>query len=454
LPLPVKLFLLESSYALSSVDTPNMTSPCFFSSPFNSAAHREYVQTTFYERSKKRKRENTSDTSDEDEPTVHAEHGATASTSDRRPSTTAEEVARGKQFEEDDRDDFDSDFPHTSFVSQRIPSRSLPPSKLTRELANLNPPLHRASGGNPKDSPESQQSGLKQQHLAVLTTIMHKSLMQGNYMRAGRAWGLLLRAEIKGRPMDLRSNGLWGLGAEILLQSDVRVKNGQNNHIDYTREGFDNAKAYYHRLILQYPWRKWHPDALSSLHFYPAMFALWVSFVYDGHREALEELPRGSLTPSKDEVNSEDFEVEPANAKRQAIRDSTLRSAEEIAGRLDDILMSFPYSDSASLWSLGGMIARWMSDLCLPHSKKYMQDHFTAGGEDNAQLASQNATSIEDERALRARLSGIVDEGRLERSSQYLEKSTRAFAAARRLRDGLADGFEDPPLDDNRMPLD
>jgi len=429
-----------------------MNSPIFFSSPFNSAPHCEYVQTTFYERLKKRKRENSSDPSDEDEPTVNTALGVTASTSDRWPYISAEEVAGGKNFEEDDHDDHDSDFPHTSYISQRIPNRSLPPSKLTRELANLKPPLHPASGGNSKDGLESQQLGLKQQHLAVLTTIMHKSLMQGNYMRAGRAWGLLLRAEIKGRPMDLRSNGLWSLGAEILLQSDNQVKRGQKNHVDFTREGFDNAKAYYQRLILQYPWKKWHPDALSSLHFYPAMFALWVGFVYDQHHEALEGLSQGSLTSSEEEVNSEDFEEEPANAKRQAIRNSTLRSAQEIAGRLDDTLMSFPYSDSASLWSLGGMMARWMSDLCLPYSKQYMQDSFTARGENNDQLAGDNA--IEDERTLHARWSGIVDEGRLEQGSQYLEKSTRAFAAARRLRDGLADGFEISPLDDNRMPLE
>ncbi|MCJ1251395.1 hypothetical protein MMC30_008628 [Trapelia coarctata] len=422
-----------------------MTAPFYFSSPFSSAAHLEYTQTSFYDRSKKRKRDESSDPSDEDEPTVNAEFSVTGSTSKRRPYTSADELARGKKFEEGDRDDNDSDFPHTSFISQRIPIRSLPPSKLRRELANLNLPLHTASGGSSKETLESRQSGLKQQHLAVLTTIMHRSLMQGNYMRAGRAWGLLLRAEVKGRPMDLRSNGLWSLGAEILVQSDLQAKRTQDHHLAFTREGFGNARAYYQRLILQYPWKKWYPDSLSSLHFYPAMFALWISFVYDRHREALGALPRGSLTPSEDGINSEGTE------QRHAIGTATLRSAHEIAERLDDILLSFPYSDSASLWSLRGMVARWMSDLCLTDPN----EHRTVATEsDNFRMPSEDEMFSGYNLRFRTRLAGYIDEERLEESKKYLEKSTKAFETAKKLGHRSGDGFEVRPLDDDAMPVE
>lgn len=425
-----------------------MTHPFYFSSPFNSAAHLEYTQTSFYKRSKKRKRDEPSDLSDEDEPTVHNEVCVTGSAPDRRPNTSVDELARGKKFEEGGRDDYDSDFPHTSFISQRIPMRSLPPSKLTWELANLSPPLLTVSGGTSRETLESQQSGLKQQHLAVLTTIMHRSLLQGNYMRAGRAWGLLLRAEVRGRPMDLRSNGLWSLGAEILLQSDVQVKRSQDNHTDFTREGFESARAYYERLILQYPWKKWHPDALSSLHFYPAMFALWISFIYDRHLGALQALPRESLTPSEDGTNTDDIAEEPAIAKRQAIRTSTLRSAQEIAERLDDILLSFPYSDSASLWSLGGMVARWMSDLSLANWKSQEAEG------DNDRTPGEHEKLPGYDSRLRTRFAENGDQERLEESKKYLSKSVRAFETARKLGDGLSDGFEVPLFDDNPMPVE
>ena len=438
--------LLLFPYVFSPVGTLNMTSPFYFSSPFNSAAHLEYTQTSYYEKSKKRKRDETSDLSDEDEPTVHAESALTGA-SDRWPYTSANELAKGKNFEEGDHGDYDSNFPHTSFVSQRVPTRSLAPSKLTRELANLNPPLYAAWGASSTATLESQQSGLKQQHLAVLTTIMHRSLLQGNYMRAGRAWGLLLRAEVKGRPMDLRSNGLWSLGAEILLQND-QVRRSQDNHMDFTREGFKSARAYYQRLILQYPWRKWHPDALSSIHFYPAMFALWISFVYDRHREALEALPQGGLTPTENAINDDDIEEVPTVSE---IRTATLRSAQEIAERLGDILLSFPYSDNVSLWSLEGMVAGWISDLCLADARK----HRTSAKEDyHSRIHNEEETAPGYEWRLGTRLAGTVDEERLEESAKYLERSKRAFEIARKLRDGTDESLEVSSLDLNPMPVE
>ena len=430
-----------------------MTSPFYFSFPFNSAAHQDYTQTTFYGRSKKRKRDDSSDLSNEDGPVVHTQSSATGSTADPRPypHTSADELAEGKKFEEDDREDCDSYFPHIPFISQRVANHTLPPSNLARELASLNPPLHTAAGGDVQRTVKSQQSGLRQQHLAVLTTIMHRSLMEGNYMRAGRAWGLLLRAEVKGRPIDLRSNGLWGLGAELLLQGDIQRKMASDNHMDFTREGFEKARSYYQRLILQYPWKRWHSDTLSSLHFYPAMFALWISSVYDRHREALEELPWRLLTPSEYGIGPEDIEEESSAAKREAIRSSTFRSAQEIAERLDDILLCFPYSDSASLWRIGGMVARWMSDLCFADSKDHMA---TVGENNNGDIPGEDETSQGYELRLRTRLARNAIEERLEESEKYLEKSTRAFDTARNLKDGLGDGSGFPPIDGNSMPVD
>ena len=227
------------------------------------------------------------------------------------------------------------------------------------------------------DKSKSHTTGLRKQHLAALMAVLHRCLMEGDYLRAGRAWGMLLRAETYGHTMDVRTYGRWGIGAEILLfrdaqrfqqhhpQADGAEASNDQSAADYLQatldpsslfsiEGFRKARGYYERLILQYPYRKTMPNAVSSLDFYPAMFSLWIYAVQSEHTAMLSNPGASGPDVGSDGVG-EDQEIR--------IRHATCRTASEIATHLDELLVSPPYSDQASLWRLRGMVDLWIADL-------------------------------------------------------------------------------------------
>lgn len=220
--------------------------------------------------------------------------------------------------------------------------------------------------------------GMRRQHLAALTTVLHRCMLEGDYVRAGRAWGTLLRVDLEGHSMDLRTDGSWGIGAEILMfrasqlarnqvqelnnqredsseESDSIERPAEYNTVSFfSRDGFLKAKDYYERLILQYPYRKAAPHTVSSLDFYPAMFGLWIYSIQEQSKttyNAAREDDRGELQ------QEEDAEIH-ARIQRQA-----LEQAAEISARLDELLVSPPYSDHPKLWRLRGMVAVWEADL-------------------------------------------------------------------------------------------
>lgn len=223
---------------------------------------------------------------------------------------------------------------------------------------------------------------LRHQHLAVVTAIVHRCLLQGDFQRAGRAMGLLLRSEIgKGEYFDIRADGRWGIGAEILLRRGESGGNSLNSSHSSTDEGFEAAKDYYERLILQYPYRKSHPHAVSAIHFYPAMFSLWIYQVQCRSKRAREQLQRlGSPKErSPDSAHGElnqaiDAEEEHADADEESgrndrkgregeIRVTELRQALEIAARMDQLMVSPPYDKNVPLLKFRGMVALWIGDL-------------------------------------------------------------------------------------------
>ena len=367
-----------------------MTTGIYFSSLFNTVAH-GHAQSYFYEGSRKRKRDDDTESLNE-ELTDYATHNAML---EQQSDTEANAALSLVDIQTDSEDNLNS-----RVWSQPATSRSIAPSKLEQKLADLKPPLCLGPDNHTGNPLGTRQPALKHQHLAVLTTIMHKCLLKGDYMRAGRAWGLLPRAEIYGRPPELRSSGLWSLGADVLLHRNAKArivprehikdlegdaasytgKDSEEGHghitaIRSTQAGFKQAKAYFERLILQYPWRKWLRGSISSLHFYPVMFGLWISVVQDQRRHALARLSYDSDDSGKDPNNLSENIKESCQAKEDAIRLTILHSAEEIFEDLRKLLDSFPYSDHASLWILKGKVSLWLSDLCLPRPT----DHLEAG---------------------------------------------------------------------------
>ncbi|KAK2740754.1 hypothetical protein FQN57_005986 [Myotisia sp. PD_48] len=312
--------------------------------------------------------------------------------------------------------------------------------RMEKELAQLNPPLYLA-GGNP-----TKKNTLRFRHLAVITTILHRCLMEQDYIRAGRAWGLILRDEFGGHPIDVRAGGRWGIGAEILLWQDQDFS--QDNGIGeteirqrkwFTRIGFEKAKEYYERLILQYPYRKTSPNALSPLQFYPAMFGLWISLVQEESRkkreQAMDDEDNASFRDQNDDhedrmsTRSDRMAENPdhdrwQDPKTKILTDARTRELEEaqqIASQMDNLLASPPFSDDHQLLNLRAMVSQWIGDL-------YVFSVCPRDGDDDS--TSENGYENEDrmkteEGPLEPRLKRLeVQSAKERRSSENMKANT------------------------------
>lgn len=255
---------------------------------------------------------------------------------------------------------------------------------ISDELATLNSPLYVAMRRVPAATAEqsSRSTGLRQHHLSTITAILHRYLLEGDYIRAGRAWAMLLRAEQNGHSMDLRTHGRWGVGAEILMKRESQMAqktlahgvfevSSSTSNLGVKAESMEKAKEYYERIVLQYPYRKAFPNAIGPQNFSIAMFSLWIYTVKERSTVALMTV--GSSDRDIDETDAEENDdvqrsstliMEPDRyRKHEQVRGDTLQSAHEIATRLDGLLVSPPYSDNARFWKLYGEILLWIADL-------------------------------------------------------------------------------------------
>jgi hypothetical protein len=176
----------------------------------------------------------------------------------------------------------------------------------------------------------SKEISLREKHQGVMKAILHRLLEEGDYYLAGRTWGLLLRSMLDTRPSNMRKDGQWGIGAEILLQ--------RGNNTDFARnESFRTAREYYERLILQFPAaRSQREDPNNASLFYPAMFSLWI----------YETCDRAKRCDSRSQARAIELE-----------------GAKEIKQRLDRLFLSPPYDRSAELRELHRMVESWIADL-------------------------------------------------------------------------------------------
>lgn len=384
-----------------------MSPASLFSLPLNPSQLPRSLRASLDEKSRKRKREK-DDLEDGLKPEEETSDAGSSQDASHRDVSSAAALSPDEAFQYRvagqplDRDLPGRHFPHASADIDERPSETrAAEATVWKELAELSPPLYapRSSLATGPSAEESQPGvGLRLRHLAVLTTILHRCLLEGNFVRAGRAWGMLLRSEIHGRPMDLRAQGRWGIGAEILMWRDAQLAEGREmrgasssssdeDHekerpehfkLQFSKEGFDKARQYYERLILQYPYRKTFPDAASPMDFYPAMFGLWIYSTQEEirmGRERLSDLYQDSGSDDDQLYDDSASETNPTTrGKRQEMRQfeqlkdlrkHELQQAEEIAARLDELLLSPPYSDSHNLLSIRGMVALWVGDLSL-----------------------------------------------------------------------------------------
>ena len=274
---------------------------------------------------------------------------------------------------------------------------------------------------------------------------------------------MILRAESGGKGVHLRKEGRWGIGAEILLRRCTGTSildgasgwgkgeesNKQNEYLKqgmgarFSRQGLENAKEYYERLILQYQFRKWVPHSVSSLDFYPAMFGTWIYMVQaeykagqNGSHEQLDaSLSQGNHLSRSEPTPSPDRQDRLHASGLENIRKKTLEEAEEVAARMDELMLSPPYSDSLQLWSLRGMVSLWISDLCMvpfPTADRTAND---GGTEQNIENTAESSIWRRN-----------YDQS--QRRNDEIRKAKAAFEKARR---GGADGemsFLEDSIDD------
>ena len=96
-------------------------------------------------------------------------------------------------------------FPHAH------PANKDGPSRFEYDLRHQLKPSYASSSMR---NDVSANRSLHQQHMAVITTILHRSLLEKDYVRAGRVLGMILRDKTGGRSIDVRAEGRWGIGAE------------------------------------------------------------------------------------------------------------------------------------------------------------------------------------------------------------------------------------------------
>ncbi|KAL5339558.1 extracellular mutant protein 11-domain-containing protein [Aspergillus crustosus] len=356
-------------------------------------------------------------------------------------------------------------FPHgpAKETNRRVETRR----SILKQASALSPPLY---------TPQSaaHQGNLRLRHLAVLTSMLHRCLLGGDYIRAGRAWGLVIREHFGGRPIDVRTEDRWGIGAEILLRKDHQISsalaedpesgsgqhrggNGKLTKLLFTRKGFEDAKEYYETLIVLHPYQKTAPNAISALHFYLAMFGLWIYITQEESktaRSALDERDPASFGEASDDddVDSENDSHTGWRDRHQRlaadIRANELTEADRIAGRMDGIITSPPYSDSPELLELRAMVSLWIADLLVSSLSSGQSDddnesdHGRSGLDDDNDvfMAPAQPDSVQARRERRLAM---------EKRQLELAKSEEFMDKARQRRRGVSSKLESLHIDDD-----
>ena len=355
-----------------------------FAATYRPHASRSKPAATFRQSLRKRKRYRDSSSQD----------SAASDATEIPPFKTYPELDRGlleanasdissDSSDAEEREESEENFPH-AYRSRDRATMLLDKDHLTKELEGLkldpNSQLGRVEDKRPR-----QQPTLRQQHLTNVVTILHRCLLQGDYDRASRAWGILLRVEQKRDPYFLRSNGRWGIGVEILLRRNVQPAN--NTGIDpsagsvsetddqeipdlpqfpaaLSEDGFENVKTYFNDLSVLYPRQKGASNAIDELVFRHTMFALWICFVQE-HAVVIERGKQSRQSQLESDIDSDGMPSE-SGRSGERLRESQsylLEQAKQIHSELEELVMKAEYADDESLCNLRDMAEIWVNDL-------------------------------------------------------------------------------------------
>ncbi|EQB43955.1 hypothetical protein CGLO_17344 [Colletotrichum gloeosporioides Cg-14] len=242
-----------------------------------------------------------------------------------------------------------------------------------------------------KDEKRAKYSSEKS-HFRPLIRAIYAFLDKGDVVNAKRAFGILVRSSVHGRPVDIRRNNYWALGAEILMREGGVAAPDEGKEAEaYPAGNIPRVREYFQDLIQQYPYNfKWR-RAVSAIDFWPALLSYEVYQVHTQHGASLRRLEKeaedreddswqeSSLGDSQDEMMMDDPEYKDGISRWQAdsrgrrlrqardqIRLRTLDGLREIAGRMDDLLEDRPYSTNPEILRLRGMVSLHIGDLLIP----------------------------------------------------------------------------------------
>lgn len=219
--------------------------------------------------------------------------------------------------------------------------------------------------------PEDVQTGIARHHFKVMKSLMHVSILRKDFDRASRAFGLLLRSNVKDEPFDLRRHGYWSVGAEIILGRHTEHRNGGDTII--SEEGFQQAKDYFNQLMVLYPYKKKHREnTVSSRTFYPTMYGLYIHELQQKYQEGLKgaentssSYPSSSPDYAQDSTmeHAGDYEEQDSKGRTLAVKTSILDKAIALADEMTQCMLSPPCEDYFPMIQLRAMLARWIIDL-------------------------------------------------------------------------------------------
>ncbi|USW54776.1 Putative transcription initiation factor Rrn11 [Septoria linicola] len=261
-------------------------------------------------------------------------------------------------------------FPHAA-----IHEAVLEKPTVEEELAKLKPPIY-----VPRKRPDDKTGSLRGRHLDNLTAILHKCMLNQDWARAARVWGLILRTEVGGFGPDIRQHGRWVIGAELLMRRQQTIEKpvandeSESGQLDTQAlphgvpvipdDGFQLAREYYERMCLQYPHlARSHHSAVNAYAIYPALFNIWTYQVQDLSKRARQKLAVLHESPEFDDVHSVQSDTSEHRRILRQIRSKELSEAILITRRLDELLLSPPYDTNPELLELRGMISLWLANL-------------------------------------------------------------------------------------------
>jgi hypothetical protein len=342
------------------------------------------------------------------------------------------------------------DFPHRAIPAQPSPEAARETRKRDKGKGKETAP----EDGDDTDAqirdenPEQRGRGpgLHLRHLSVLTTILHRCLLDGDIPRATLAWSILIREQFWGQPIDIRGSGYWAIGAELLTRSgDRRARDDSESSGDEqpqgegarrgekrwgSAEGWEKAKAYYEQLILQYPYRRQFQRSTSAIDFWPAMLGCEIYGIQWEEKEGLRKLEVEEGDDLEDEGDENDDIEGDGNAEedsgfaanhqriarrlrkrddriwqaKEDIRWTALRASEAVAGRIDNLMSNHPYMDSRILLRLRAMLALYIGDLSVPslpaQSEEEPEERYRLR---NSRKEGQDALQIRQRQAEHAR---------------------------------------------------